>query len=99
MAESARVLAEGGRLVVAGLYVESSSPFLRLLAWLVNGGDVRRAVSRFEDAATGAGFTISVSVTSGKGFRLPVFVLGRTPAPGEAASQGTLGPSVGDGLG
>ncbi|MHB0878835.1 MAG: class I SAM-dependent methyltransferase [Anaerolineae bacterium] len=90
MAEVRRVLVpERGQFIVAGLYVQSSSPILKLFAWLVNGGDVQRAVSRFEQAATAAGFAITTSIERGRGFALPVFVLeGRAQAAAPAQAMG-----------
>ncbi len=78
MSEVARVLApEGGRFVVGGLYVESSSPFLRLLAWLVSGSGHQAAVEHFEAAAANAGLTVRAMEARGRGFVMPVFVLER----------------------
>lgn len=79
--EVARVLADaspdgrGGRFVVAGLYVESRSPLLKLMARLVSGSHVQAGVSRFRQAAETAGFRVEVVVEEGRGFRLPVFIL------------------------
>jgi len=81
MAEVARLLTKRGRLVVAGLYVESDSPFLRLLAWLVSGGDASPAVNRFTQAAADAGLAVTIASEQGRGFRLPVFSLEKASAP------------------
>ena len=96
--EVARVLASGGqhasskhgRFVVAGLYVESDSPFLKLMARLINGGDTTAAVAGFREAATAAGFDIGVAIERGKGFRLPVFILTKPGGDGCAAGSGAL---------
>ena len=87
MAEARRVLRPGLPLVVAGLYVESDSPLLRLLAWLVSG-DAHRAEDRFRQAAESAGLGVEQVTECGRGFRLPVFLLRpRQTAPGEADSD------------
>jgi ubiquinone/menaquinone biosynthesis C-methylase UbiE len=93
MAEVRRVLLPGGCFVVAGLYVQSRSPFLKVLAWLVNGGDVAPALSRFEAAAAGAGLSVTRVDRSGRGFVLPVFLL---RAETMAEAQLVPGPGGGD---
>ena len=71
----ARVLADGGRFVVAGLAGQIEHPLLRLLFKPIYG-DVRDgALAYFEQAATAAGFQAHVETEPGTWMRMPVVIL------------------------
>ncbi|MGC9395802.1 MAG: class I SAM-dependent methyltransferase [Anaerolineae bacterium] len=73
--EAARVLAPGGRFVIAGLVAQVEHPVLRRLVKPIYG-DVRDgALAYFERVVTPAGFWVSVEVEPARWMRMPVVVL------------------------
>ena len=81
--EAARVLRPGGRLVIAGLFVEADAP---LPPWLGPKGEAERVERRLRELAARAGFSLTVHREEGARWRSPVFVMekpGNPPAPVE----------------
>jgi len=66
--------ARGGRFVVAGMVLETDSPFLRRVMWLVFGVPTENVLAWYERAATAAGLGVTVTGRSGRWMRVPVII-------------------------